>query len=51
MGPGQASVTIAPMMLRFSFQLLFYKYINYDLEMTVQSDCQAPSRGPPPPLW
>ena len=48
-GQGKPPFSIAPMMLRFSFQLLFDKYINYDLGMTVQSDYKAPSRGPPPP--
>lgn len=47
-GPDKPLFTIAPMILRFSFQLLFDKYINYDPGMTVQSDCQAPSYAPPP---
>lgn len=48
LGPGQASFYNSANDSEILFlQLLFDKYINYDLEMTVQSDCQAPSRRPP----
>lgn len=46
-GQGKPLFTIAPMIQRFSFQLLFDKYINYDLGMTVQSDCHEPSCASP----